>query len=43
MEDLADELESCTIIRFPEHVAAQIQAQLAIEDDEWKKQFQAAV
>jgi len=43
MEDLADELESCTIIRFPEHVAAEIQAQLAIEDDEWKKQFQSDI
>lgn len=40
MDDLGDELESCTIIRFPENIADEIRAQLSYEEEELKKQFQ---
>lgn len=39
MDDIADELESCTIIRFPETIAESVREQLAFEEEEWKKQF----
>jgi len=42
-DEIIDELESCTIIRFPLETANEIREQLKFEEEEWKRQFRSDI